>query len=160
MAVASFFSQLFIMLPRLRYALSPPVLNDQDLSDAQCDNAGNLKVRIVGGSLSGTGATTESRSAAYEKSHVVKAAAGSLYEISGSNKSAATIYLMVFDSATVPVNGVAKKYQVQVAAGQSFSWTPALAPTFAAGISWAVSTTPDTLTLTATNDADCVVYFS
>jgi hypothetical protein len=54
---------------------------------------------------------------------------------------------MLFDSSTVPVNGVASWMCLNVPADGTFSIDYNRPRSFASGLSWAISTTPNTLTL-------------
>jgi hypothetical protein len=73
-----------------------------------------------------------------------------LARVFGSNESAARAWLMFFDSVGTPANGTQPLHGLSfdLAVGQSFDWTaPQNGVFFANGLTWALSTTPNTLTL-------------
>lgn len=85
-------------------------------------------------------------SAALEASHVIKASAGILYHIRGY--SSAAQYILIFDSATVPIDTTLAKIIISVNAGATF--TEDFGPygkAFANGISWSNSSTIPTKTI-------------
>jgi len=96
-------------------------------------------------------------------SDVISASASThFFSAFGRNKSGATLYLMFFDDALVPINGTAPAWlPVPVPAGSvasidltqhAYGAQPAiLAPIMTNGLSWAASTTPDTLTVDTSN---------
>lgn len=103
--------------------------------------------------------TTLDFSGAGAVSRVVNIGPSRLVEIFGRNLEAGTVYLMIFDAAAVPANGTAPDISpIELLAGQSFSLTtpPAL---FTAGLTWAVSTTDTTLTISVGLGATVSTWF-
>ena len=77
----------------------------------------------------------------------------SLYQFAGTNGSAATRYVQVFKSNTVPANGTAPQKEIAVSAGVSFYYFGYPIVSLAAtGFVIACSTSQGTLTLTSGND--------
>lgn len=114
--------------------------------------------------LNANSTITEWDSQAYENSDVIKNAPCTLLTAVGSNKGAALLYIMFFDSATVPGNGTVPVLEpVPLPAGATFnlneqdlSRAGQGAPnqnglTMVNGLSWAASTTPATLTVDSTS---------
>lgn len=94
-------------------------------------------------------------SAAYEASKILKASAGKLISVSGYN-SGATQFIQLFNSATLPANGVAPAKVIAVPTGSNFSIdVPLTGIPFTAGIVICNSSTGPTKTIGA---ADC--YFT
>jgi hypothetical protein len=90
-----------------------------------------------------TGAATfgSGSSAAAENGHILKASAGSLYNVY-STASTTAGYLMVFNSATVPADGAVTPIEcIQVAASQTGRIDYQVPEIFTTGISVAFSTT-------------------
>jgi hypothetical protein len=103
----------------------------------------------------GTGASGLSAvdSASKEASHVVKASAGILYHIRGYSDS--TQYILIFDSATVPIDTTVAKIIIPVSAGGVFSEDfGSYGKVFSNGISWSNSSTIPAKTI---GSADCLV---
>ena len=82
----------------------------------------------------------------------------SLLLIFGFNQNAATRYLMLFNSQLFPPNGTGAFTQIKIPGEGTFSLGPFFTDLqsggidFSIGLSLQVSTTPDVLTLSATND--------
>lgn len=79
---------------------------------------------------------------------------------SGSNETAATIWIMFFDSGSVPANGTQPTHGLSfnVPAGGTFSFTaPAPGLFFRKGLTWVASSTPNTLTAIAAGNTARVV---
>ena len=68
-----------------------------------------------------------------------------------TNISAAAAYLMMFDAAAVPANGVVPRFPVlKIAPGQTFSLDPGGDPIILeTGLCWAASSTYDVLAVTS-----------
>lgn len=155
------------VIPDARYNATPTARTEAQFGALQADVNGNLLVSnqtlIAGEDLTNnalaiiqkpTAVTTYSltwdESAALETSSVSKAAAGNLYAVFGWNNNAAVRYFHIYNSATVPADTTVPKICIPVAAGGSFSLDLTLyGKQFAAGISWACSTTAATKTLGA-----------
>jgi len=140
-------SEIFNLLPRFRFNASPPVVTDGQLCEAQCDANGKL---IVTGAVAATLAplvpTGITRSAGCVNSLVVHGAPASLLELYGFNDDTVTKYLMLFQSATLPGNGATPLEVIRAPEG-SFAFSPDAAIAFTSGITVAVSTSRDTLTV-------------
>jgi len=92
-------------------------------------------------------------SAALEASRVIKASLGVLYGLSGYNANAATRYIQLFDSTTVPVDGAVPVFTIPVATGQPYSIDFGVyGMGFKTGIAVCSSSTGPTKTVSA---ADC-----
>jgi hypothetical protein len=99
----------------------------------------------------------------FENSEVVETSPPTLINAAMCNSGASVLYLMIFDSATVPGNGTAPSTMpIAVPAGStvSFSYNDVASSGFyglglKAGLSWAASTTAATLTV-ATGNASWV----
>lgn len=82
-------------------------------------------------------------------SGVIKASAGDFYQAHGFSDQGSRRYLMFFDSAAVPANGTASWFCLRIPGGSTFTLDADRSRAFVNGLSWAVSTTPGTLTLDA-----------
>lgn len=82
-------------------------------------------------------------------SGVIKNAAGTLYGGVFMNSNAATRYLQIFDSATVPADGATPLLSIPVPAGTAFPFGYIRGRAMANGIAWCTSTTFATKTLGA-----------
>lgn len=91
-----------------------------------------------------------SRDSSALASHASKATPGRFMGAFAANGSAVQLYFMVFDNQTVPANGTAPAYSQSAPAKANIALPcPGLNGDYfsARGISWAWSTTPDTLTV-------------
>lgn len=82
-------------------------------------------------------------------SGIIKASTGTFYQAHGFNDRGAKRYLMLFDSATVPADGTSSWFCLRVPGGGTFTLDANRARTFTNGLSWAISSTPSTLTIDA-----------
>lgn len=80
-------------------------------------------------------------------SGVFKSASGKFHQLIGFSNKGAKRFLMLFDSATVPGNGASSWLCLNVPSGGTFSVDLPRPRSFAAGLSWASSTTPNILTI-------------
>lgn len=80
-------------------------------------------------------------------SGVFKSSAGKFYQLNGFSNKGTKRYFMLFDSASVPSNGVSSWMCLNVPANGTFSIDYTRPRVFTSGLSWAISTTPDTLTI-------------
>ena len=99
------------------------------------DGAGNvvgsttnaLDINIKSGSIANTtftvvgSAMTNVTSTAYEASHVIKNAPGTLYGLSGYNSKSSAQFILLFNSTTVPVDTTAAVYVITIPAQSNFS---------------------------------------
>jgi len=107
----------------------------------------------AGGGGSSLPATTNVSSAAYEKSHVIKASAGRLYSLTGYNSGVSQFYQM-HDSSTLPADTAVPACVVWVAAGTNFSFDYGdVGRPFTNGIVICNSSTGPTKTIGATADS-------
>lgn len=67
------------------------------------------------------GAVSNATTTAYASSLVVKAAPGILYGLSGFNSAATDQFIHLYDSTTLPANGVAPKTLIKVPTASNFS---------------------------------------
>jgi hypothetical protein len=93
-------------------------------------------------------------STAYEKSHVIKASAGTLISLNGYNSKASAQFILIFNSASVPADGTAPSYTpIRVQPLSNFSLdVPITGIPFTTGISVCSSSTGDTKTLGSASD--------
>jgi hypothetical protein len=85
---------------------------------------------------------------AYAASGIVLASRCYLHEIMATSKAAATAYLHMFDSATVPSNGaIPVVMPMPITTDGVIVWSPPSQHCFLTGLVWALSTTRATLTL-------------
>ncbi len=150
--MATLLDTIFSFLGRWRYNASPPTIADGQIGEAQCDANGNLKVFLSGGELSTSGATIVhySPGTTLQHSYAVKTSAGVLRWVWGFNNSAAKRYIQIYNSTSIPGDGVvAIKHLIPVEAGGFFSFEPPVKIPFSAGISWATSSTAVTKTIGA-----------
>lgn len=95
-------------------------------------------------------------SPALETSRAAKPGACYLCNVNAFNNNAATRYLLVFDSSSVPANGAIPQITITLAATSSGHVSFPTPIRFINGVSWAISTTGGVLTLGAA-DALCTV---
>ena len=86
----------------------------------------------------------------YAAAGVVSATPATLALVTGFNNGAAARYFQVFDKATAPAGGDVPVQSFLVGVGANFSYAPSglLAP-LGVGLSWGVSSTPNTFTASA-----------
>jgi hypothetical protein len=107
----------------------------------------------------GPGTQLQYDSQGFANSGVVKAAPGGFLGAYGFNNGAATIYVMFFNSTTVPANAsIPSMAPIPVPAGGTFSLLnsqtvggTSFGPPMSVGLSWAGSTTAASLTVDTTN---------
>jgi hypothetical protein len=100
-----------------------------------------------------TNACSSLASTALEASHVVKASAGRLYQLTGVNTKASAQYIQVFNSASVPADTTAPVLLAYVGSGANFSFDfGSIGRYFSTGISVSNSSTAATKTI---GSADC-----
>ena len=102
-------------------------------------------------------ATLAYTSAVAEKSAVIKASAGTFFGIDGYTTESAFIH--IFDSATVPGLGATPIHRKSILVNTDFSIQPPSGINFDNGISMAVSSTLDTLTLSVNDSVSVTAYF-
>ncbi len=146
--------QVFKWLGYAQYNSTPPTLAEGEVGPLQSDVNGNLKVSVVGGSISAGEPAAASVQQATDLSYgeIVKASAGSLVEIVGFNNSSSDRYLIICNSVTVPANATATTSDVckvfLVPGGAPFSYSPPRPLVLGTGISWVCSSTRATVTRT------------
>lgn len=108
--------------------------------------------QVIGQSGS-TNALSSLASTALETSHVIKASAGRLYQLTGVNTKASAQYIQVFNSTTVPADTTVPVLLAYVPAGSNFSFDfGSIGRYFSTGISVSNSSTAATKTI---GSADC-----
>jgi hypothetical protein len=104
-------------------------------------------------SSSSTNANSSLASTALEASHVIKASAGRLFQLTGVNTKTSAQYIQVFNSTTVPADTTAPVLLAYVPAGATFSWDFGdVGRYFSTGIAVSNSSTAATKTI---GSADC-----
>jgi hypothetical protein len=120
-------------------------------AESRVDISNGLPVNIVAGG----GASTppdNSTSTAQEASRVVKASAGTLFVVSGFNNHTSDQYIQLFDSASLPANGVVPKIVIRAFAREPFGYrAPEAGRAFSTGIVICNSTTGPTKTIGSAN---------
>lgn len=111
---------------------------------------GAANVNIVSGGSSIT--TTRVNSSALEASKVIKASAGTLWDIVVYNNKASTQYIQLFDSATVPADTAVPVMTFPVATLTTVGISFQQGMTFSTGIAISNSSTAATKTI---GSADC-----
>jgi len=96
-------------------------------------------------------------SAVAEKSAVIKASEGAFFGIDGYTTESAFIH--VFNSATVPADDATPIFRKSILINTDFSIQPPQGVNFSAGISMAVSSTLDTLTISVNDSVSVTAYF-
>lgn len=145
----SFLGTIFQFMSFGRYNTTAPTTTNGQPQELQCDVNGNLKIIIASATPAAT-AWIDTATLTYQG--VVKAAPGTLYQLVATNENATNQrWLQFFDSASVPANTAVPKLQFKINAGQLVYFETARGRAFAAGMSWAVSSTSGTLTIDATS---------
>jgi hypothetical protein len=143
---------IFKWLAYGEYNLTLPTTTTGNPQRLQCDKNGRLLIAKQSD-------TSYVRSTSLENSHVVKTSAGTLYELHGFNDGSVTLYLMLFNTTSVPANGTAPLERFRIPAGGSIAYSPGQPISLGTGIVWAASTTPNTLTIdTASKSYVSVAY--
>lgn len=148
MAGPTFLDQVFRWLGYGQYRSSPQPISDGDVAPLLIDNLGRL---VTVAQSSGSSGTVWYKSGAIVKSGIIKASPGGLFTFFGSNEDTSKIWLMIFDSATVPANGAIPEFNIPVDPLKPFSLDLARPKPFTSGISFAASSTAATLTLVTSN---------
>jgi len=113
--------------------------------------ANGLPVNIVAGG-GASSPPSNSTSTAQEASRVVKASAGTLFVVSGFNNHTSDQYIQLFDSASLPANGVVPAIVIRCYAGEPFGYrAPEAGRAFSTGIVICNSTTGPTKTIGSAN---------
>lgn len=102
-------------------------------------------------------AVLEYHSLVSEKSAVIKASEGAFFGIDGYTTESAFIH--IFNSATVPSLGATPVFRKSIQANTDFSIQPPHGVNLSAGISFAVSSTLDTLTLSVNDSTVVTAYY-
>lgn len=104
---------------------------------------------------------SESASTTEQSSRVVKSSAGRLYSLSVSNENASTRYLQLFNSTSLPGDGAVPVFcPVEVPSGKQASITffDINGKYFSTGITAAMSSTQNSLTIAGTDHLFCAYY--
>lgn len=98
------------------------------------------------------GDALNSTSTAQEASRIVKASAGKVYVVSGYNNSATDQFIQLFNSATLPANGVVPVLVIMAPANSTFGYSGgAKGRSFSTGIVICNSSTAVTKTIGSAN---------
>jgi hypothetical protein len=133
---------IFNWLGAGRYNPAPPTLTPGSLGEFQLDANGSLKVRFADPLVQWVDPTQLASSA------VIKDAAGSLYQLFGSNEGYNKIWVQIFDASSVPNGGEGSPSPIStipVEAQATFSLELPRGRSFATGIVWAASQSPASL---------------
>jgi hypothetical protein len=139
--MAGWTDTVFNWLPKFRKP-------DQSLGEAQCDDAGNLKVTVVD-AASAVITTWIDPAPGDEVGSTPAAWANTprkLHQVVVSNFGTETTF-MLFNSAAAVANGGSPVFAWNMPAGATVSFELTRARSFSAGIWWAASTTDDVLTI-------------
>jgi hypothetical protein len=131
-------------LVRLRYKITPPAAADGETVELQGDVHGRILARVE---ATGPSGATPARQLAPARHGLLKAAPGSLLEVSLWNNGESALWFQVHDKASAPGNGDTCVDQVMLPAGGAIGWRPMVPVACATQVRWAASTTPGTLTL-------------
>lgn len=123
----------------------------QRVTIASDNTAFTVNAQIIGQSGS-TNANTSIASTAAEASHVLKNAAGRLFQLTGVNNSASAQYIQVFNSTTVPADTTVPILVAYVPGNGTFSWDfGSIGRYFSTGIAVSNSSTFATKTVGSAN---------
>ncbi|OFY95245.1 MAG: hypothetical protein A2309_02950 [Bacteroidetes bacterium RIFOXYB2_FULL_35_7] len=126
-----------------------PIVYDASLTPG-ADTTNGVQAVVYKPQSNNTYALTWDNSSAAETSSVSKNAAGTLYYALFYNGNGATRYFQVFNSATVPADGVVPVITIPVTTGQTLVLDFSnFGMYFSTGISWCNSTTGGTKTIGA-----------
>jgi len=124
----------------------------QRVTIASDNTAFSVNAQVIPQSSS-TNANSSLASTALETSHVIKASAGRLFQLSGVNTKTSAQYIQVFNSTTVPADATAPVLLAYVPAGGNFSFDfGSIGRYFSTGIAVSNSSTAATKTI---GSADC-----
>lgn len=144
MAEADFLTTIFTFLSHARHNATPPTLADGEARELQLASDGSLKVSLS--DVSTVTPHTWVDTGGHVSQLLIKATPGTLFEFSGTNEGDDKIWIMVFDAASLPVNGSTPTLQGGVEAGSTFAWEYANGRVFTTGIYAVASSTSSTLT--------------
>lgn len=136
-------------LVRLRYKLTPPVAADGDTVELQGDVSGNIKARIMAEGPPGLAVVRQLDAA---KRGTLKAAPGSLFEITIWNKGSDPVWFQVHDKGSGVNDADVCLDQIFVPAGATVGWRPVVPVACATQIRWAASSTPKAATILGTDE--------
>jgi hypothetical protein len=147
---AAWLTNVFNFLAGGQYNASLTPVSSGQSQPLDADAYGRLRT-IPGQPVAGVDyGTSWMDSSALVNSMVVKVGAGNVLQVIGFNDSGSNVYLQLFNATSLPGNGTAPRYSFKIAANANFSLDlTARARPFATGIVLAGSTTPATLTVTA-----------
>jgi hypothetical protein len=142
--------QIFNFLAGALYSTTPPTAVAGEFNSLQCDASAQLRVVTRTDTPSVYAYTTHPANDLQ-----VKTTAGSLLEVSASNSSGSTLYLQIFDSATLPTDGsypTMGRYVLPPGATGDFAYS--CPRPFANGCWVVVSTTFDGKTIDTSSSVD------
>ena len=119
-------------------------------AESRVSSSNPLPVNVITGGSAAV--PSNSTSTAQEASRIAKASAGTLFVVSGYNNSSSDQFILLFDSATLPANGVVPKIVIMASALSTFGYkAPDAGRAFANGIVICNSSTAVTKTIGSAN---------
>lgn len=146
-------NQVFNFVSGGVYAAAPTPIGAGSSGPLLCDASGRLIVCLNvpnGPVVNGAGQMLWVDSSAYAGSGVIKASAGTLYQITGVNDTASAAWLQIFDSATAPAASAVPKFTYKLAVNEKYNLPFPMGRAFANGISWGLSSTGNLFTAQGT----------
>ena len=146
-------NQLFNMVARGQFASAPSAIAAGSTGPLLVDANGRLVVTLNapnGPVVNSAGQILWFDSTAYAGTGVIKAAAGTLYQLTLVNDTAAAAWIQIFDKSTSPIANDVPKFTRKLAVNGFVDISFPLGRPFAAGISWGVSSTGNIFTAAGT----------
>ena len=146
-------NQLFNMVAGGQYSSAPTAIAGGSTGPLLVDANGRLVVTLNvpnGPVINGAGQMLWNDSTAYAGTGIIKASAGTLYQITGVNDTASAAWLQIFDKATVPAANDVPKFTYKLAANEKYNLPFPMGRPFTNGIAWGLSSTGNLFTAQGT----------